>query len=104
MVCGDTRPDAAISVAYRPLALPQVQGRWNVRHCNDRPGCLAWATMSGPWLGPPPRGDDVHDEDREHEPTAAEKPPKPESKAGWPEIVALALICATIVALAVILT
>lgn len=62
MVCGDWRPDEQISVAYR--ALPEsianglkdsrVQaGPWNVRYCNDRASCIEYATMDGPWTGPP---------------------------------------------------
>lgn len=52
MVCGEERPDAQISVAYRPiLQLPDQfpECRWNVRYCNDRPACTAAACAAGPW-------------------------------------------------------
>lgn len=52
MVCKDERPDAAISVAHRPLAglenaFPGT--RLNLRYCNDRPACIAEALEPGPW-------------------------------------------------------
>lgn len=54
MVCGDERPDSAISVAYRPTPFPELQerapdSRVNVRYCNDRPECAGTATTEGPW-------------------------------------------------------
>jgi hypothetical protein len=55
MVCGDERPDAVISVAYRPI--PGLEDRFpegarvNVRFCNDRPDCAATAHGEGPWVG-----------------------------------------------------
>jgi hypothetical protein len=54
MVCGDERPDAAISVAHRPLRqmperFPEVQV--NVRYCNDRAACVSFAHADGPWQG-----------------------------------------------------
>jgi hypothetical protein len=52
MVCGDERPDAAISVAHRPLRGLEDRfpdARVNVRYCNDRPTCAAAAHAEGPW-------------------------------------------------------
>jgi hypothetical protein len=42
MICGETRPDAKISVEHRPVkgaadAFPET--RVNVRYCNDRKEC-----------------------------------------------------------------
>lgn len=57
MVCRDERPDARISVAYRPT--PGMEDRFpdgarmNVRYCNDRPACAAVAHERGPWVGRP---------------------------------------------------
>jgi hypothetical protein len=55
-VCGENRPDSAISVAHRPLRgmedrYPQV--RFNARYCNDRIECITVATADGAW---PPEG------------------------------------------------
>lgn len=52
MVCGDERPDRAISVWHR-----QVKGaenrfpgiRFNVRYCNDRISCATVASQPGVW-------------------------------------------------------
>jgi hypothetical protein len=55
MVCGDWRPDEAISVAHRELT-HQLRGQplpFNVRHCNDRAECVAYALAPGPWTGRP---------------------------------------------------
>ena len=56
MVCGAERPDARISVAYRPIRGLEDRfpdgARWNVRYCNDRPDCVVAATAEGVW---PPR-------------------------------------------------
>jgi hypothetical protein len=52
MVCGDTRPDALIAVAHRPIeGLEQYfpDSVCNVRHCTDRPACVADATAPGVW-------------------------------------------------------
>lgn len=47
-VCGDVRPDAAISVAKNDRSAEKglPAGTWieNVRYCNDRPECVAGAT------------------------------------------------------------
>jgi hypothetical protein len=55
MVCGAERPDAAISVAYRPVKGMEVMfpdgARTNVRYCNDNPECAAEAHAEGPWEG-----------------------------------------------------
>lgn len=58
MVCGQWRPDAAISVAYRSLAMFEgwKHGEpppFHVRYCNDRPACTAYATAAGHWTGAP---------------------------------------------------
>jgi hypothetical protein len=59
MVCGDERPDAAISVAHRPI--PRLEdlfpdgGHINVRYCSDRPVCAAEAHAEGPWISPKKR-------------------------------------------------
>ena len=71
MVCGDERPDPAISVAYRPMAGPLEQAfpqaKWNVRYCNDRPNCAATAHEEGPWLGRPERrkAEETSNEDKD---------------------------------------
>jgi hypothetical protein len=55
MVCRDERPDAAISVAHRPLRGLEHMfpgARVNVRYCNDRPQCAATAHEPGPWRKP----------------------------------------------------
>ncbi len=44
-VCGDTRPDSRISVDSRTVYLGVVEAQENVRHCNDRPGCIAGAPL-----------------------------------------------------------
>lgn len=53
MVCGAERPDAAISVAHRPLKGMEsafiLGTRVNVRYCNDNPECVATANEPGPW-------------------------------------------------------
>jgi len=46
MVCGDERPDEAISVYHLPIPGMEDQfpgTRTNVRYCNDRPNCTARA-------------------------------------------------------------
>lgn len=53
MVCRDQRPDAVISVAYRPLKGMETSfpgARVNVRYCNDRPECVAYAHGDGHWV------------------------------------------------------
>lgn len=50
-VCGDTRPDACIDVAHRVGPIPEA--RWNIRYCNDRLACTAYARKPGEWTGPP---------------------------------------------------
>lgn len=42
-VCGDERPDAAISVHASTLTVRGFAIQQNVRHCNDRPACVAGA-------------------------------------------------------------
>lgn len=53
MVCGEERPDSAISVAHRPVRGLEDRfpagARFNVRYCNDRPDCTARAHEEGPW-------------------------------------------------------
>lgn len=52
MICKADRPDAQISVAYRPLAGMEdmfPEARANVRFCNDNPDCIAEANAPGPW-------------------------------------------------------
>jgi hypothetical protein len=58
-VCGDERPDAAISVAHRRPAGPLGDfpgAQVNVRYCNDRPDCAATANEGGPWAWRRKRG------------------------------------------------
>lgn len=58
MVCGQWRPDALISVAHRrTVTAPELP--FNVRYCNDRPGCVAFATAEDPWIGPPAHPSDT---------------------------------------------
>ena len=43
-VCGDVRPDAAISVCTVPLEMGGVvMGTQNIRYCNDRVDCISKA-------------------------------------------------------------
>lgn len=42
-VCGDLRPDAAISVLTTRRRLHGVEFEENVRYCNDRPACAEGA-------------------------------------------------------------
>jgi hypothetical protein len=55
MVCGRERPDAAISVAYRPIRGLEDRfpdgARWNVRYCADDLSCSVFAHDEGPWTG-----------------------------------------------------
>lgn len=56
MVCGRTRPDAAISVTHRRLAvMPDAfpDTRVNVRHCNDDPSCISLAAVASRWGAAP---------------------------------------------------
>lgn len=52
-ICGDRRPDAAISVRVREVEnadgsiLPGAG--YNQRYCNDRPACIAEAAKPGPF-------------------------------------------------------
>jgi hypothetical protein len=52
-ICGDVRPDAAISVNVREYADADgniVPGAgYNERYCNDRPACIAAAAKPGPY-------------------------------------------------------
>lgn len=53
MVCGDERPDAAISVAKRDLSNDGqiVPGAtFNLRYCNDRADCTEKATRPEPYV------------------------------------------------------
>lgn len=43
-VCKDNRPDRFISVFKRELVRNEVPLTENIRHCNDRPACIAGAT------------------------------------------------------------
>lgn len=50
--CGDTRPDAQISVAYwklRGFTEMFPDARCNYRYCNDRPSCATTALAGGLW-------------------------------------------------------
>jgi hypothetical protein len=42
-VCGDERPDEAISVHKNLAVLGGITITQNIRYCNDRPGCAAGA-------------------------------------------------------------
>ena len=42
-VCHDERPDARISVLSTIRSIGGVPVTMNVRHCNDRPACIAGA-------------------------------------------------------------
>ncbi len=39
-ICGDERPDAKISVLSKPLGIPGVEAKQNIRYCNDRQKCI----------------------------------------------------------------
>lgn len=39
-ICGDERPDAAISVQKNKSVVAGVEVDNNVRYCNDRPACF----------------------------------------------------------------
>lgn len=43
-VCGDTRPDAKISVYSTIKMIGRVETQQNVRYCNDRPACIEGAS------------------------------------------------------------
>ncbi len=46
-VCGDTRPDAKVSVFSRDISkrmgLPEGTAQENIRYCNDRDSCIKGA-------------------------------------------------------------
>lgn len=51
-ICKEERPDAAISVAHRPLRgmedmFPAT--RFNLKFCNDKAACIEQANKPGPW-------------------------------------------------------
>lgn len=43
-ICGEERPDAAISVLSKPMIVNgQRVGQQNIRYCNDKPECIEGA-------------------------------------------------------------
>jgi hypothetical protein len=39
-ICGDERPDAAISVRSHESEMHGIKWTQNIRYCNDRPECI----------------------------------------------------------------
>lgn len=42
-VCGDERPDAAISICKVPFEIAGIPSTQNIRYCNDRADCSSKA-------------------------------------------------------------